>query len=77
LPEDLDEAEDYEAEALPYGDEDADEATYEPAPVPVVRRHEVRHVMVRDHSHVLADLQTIALIVAFIMGGIIVTAIVR
>ena len=77
-PEDVGEAEDYEAEALPYEEEeDAGEAAYEPVPVAVVRRHDTRHVMVRDHSHVLADLQLIALIVAFIMGGIIITAILR
>jgi hypothetical protein len=77
LPEaELDEG--AETEAPPYEEEeDADEAAYEPEPVPVVRRHEVRHVMVRDHSHVIADLQRIVFIVAFIMGGIIITAILR
>lgn len=72
------EEEEFEEEALPYEEEeDIDEAAYEPEPVTVVSRRETQHVMVRDHSHVLADLQRIALIVAFIMGGIIITAIIR
>jgi hypothetical protein len=64
-----------EAETLAYEDEEDDEL--EPEQVPVFRRHGTAHVAVRDHSHVLADLQRIAIIVGFIMAGIIITAVLR
>jgi hypothetical protein len=40
------------------------------------RTAEGRHIA-RDHSYVLGDLRRIALIVAFIVGGLVITAILR
>jgi hypothetical protein len=40
------------------------------------RSAEGRHIA-RDHGYVLGDLRRIALIVAFIVGGLVITAILR
>jgi hypothetical protein len=45
-------------------------------PVRDEREHLPTHIA-RDHSYVLADLRRVALIVGFIMAGLIITAILR
>ncbi len=48
------------------------------APVAVQRdRSAEGRQIARDHSYVLGDLRRIALIVAFIVGGLVITAILR
>ena len=45
-------------------------------PVQDEREHRPTHIA-RDHTYVLADLRRVALIVAFILAGLIITAILR
>ena len=45
-------------------------------PVREEREHQPTHIA-RDHSYVLADLRRVALIVGFILAGLIITAILR
>ena len=45
-------------------------------PVRDQREHQPTHIA-RDHSYVLADLRRVALIVGFILAGLIITAILR
>jgi len=45
-------------------------------PVRDEREHQPTHIA-RDHSYVLADLRRVALIVGFILAGLIITAILR
>ena len=46
------------------------------APVRDEREHRPTHIA-RDHTYVLADLRRVALIVGFILAGLIITAILR
>ena len=45
-------------------------------PIRDAREHQPTHIT-RDHSYVLADLRRVALIVGFILAGLIITAILR
>jgi len=45
-------------------------------PIRDEREHQPTHIA-RDHSYVLADLRRVALIVGFILAGLIITAILR
>ncbi len=44
--------------------------------VPRERPSQVRHI-VRDHSYVMGDLRRVAIIVAFIIAGLLITAVLR
>lgn len=63
-----------------YGDVAAPVPSPRPASAPVAaapeRSSHVRHIT-RDHSYVLGELRLIALLMAFIVGGLVITAILR
>jgi len=63
-----------------YGDAATPVPTARPGPGPSTAPHErssrVRHIA-RDHSYVLGEVRLIALLMAFITGGLVITAILR